>query len=83
LGDTEKAAALRRHADGRGLRIDDALIDYLLHHGRRDLPSLLASLDALDLASLEQRRPATLPLLREILQTSLNLNGKDYGSGTV
>ena len=83
LGDAEKASALRRHADGRGLRIDDALIDYLLHHGRRDLPSLLASLDALDLASLEQRRPATLPLLREILQTSLNLNGKDYGSGTV
>ena len=31
-------------------------------------------LDALDQVSLEQQRPLTLPLLREILQTSLDLN---------
>jgi len=74
LSDVEKAIALRRHGDGRGMRIDDALIDYLLHHGRRDLPSLMAVLDALDRTSLEQQRPLTLPLLREVLQTSLELN---------
>ena len=74
LSDGEKAAALRSHGAGRGMRIDAALIDYLLHHGRRDLPSLLAVLDALDQISLEQQRPLTLPLLREILQTSLELN---------
>jgi DnaA family protein len=56
------------------MRIDAALVDYLLHHGRRDLPSLLAVLDALDQISLEQQRPLTLPLLREVLQTSLELN---------
>lgn len=86
LDDAAKAAALRRHADGRGLRIDDALIGYLLHHGRRDLPSLLASLDALDRTSLEQRRPPTLPLLREMLQTSIPPTDSDdtnHGPGTV
>lgn len=75
LSDAEKAAALRSHGISRGMRIDDALIDYLLHHGRRDLPSLLAVLDVLDQTSLEKQRPVTLPLLREILQTSLELNG--------
>ena len=74
LSDADKAAALRSHGASRGMRIDDALIDYLLHHGRRDLPTLLAVLDALDQISLEQQRPLTLPLLREVLQTSLELN---------
>lgn len=74
LSDSEKAAALRSHGISRGMPIDDALIDYLLHHGRRDLPSLMAVLDALDQVSLERQRPVTLPLLREILQTTLELN---------
>ena len=39
-------------------------------HGRRDMPSLLAVLDALDRYSLEHKRPITLPLLREVLQGS-------------
>lgn len=67
LGDIEKAAALRHHATTRGMRIDDALIDYLLHHGRRDLPSLLWVLNEADQASLELKRPLTLPLLRDVL----------------
>lgn len=71
LDDAEKSAALRRHAEERGLRIDDALFAYLLAHGRRDLPSLMAVLDRLDRLTLERQRPATLPLLKEILQLSL------------
>lgn len=67
LSDTEKAAALRHHAATRGMRIDDALIDYLLHHGRRDLPSLLWMLNEADQTSLELKRPLTLPLLRGVL----------------
>ncbi len=73
LSDEDKADALKQHARARGMRIEEHLIDYLLHHGRRDLPSLLAVLDALDRASLEQQRPLTLPLLRETLQTTLDL----------
>lgn len=69
LSDSDKASALLYHAAQRGMRVDDHIIDYLLRHGRRDLPSLMAVLDALDHLSLEQQRPVTLPLLREILQT--------------
>ena len=77
LSDTDKAQALRHHAQGRGMPIDDSLIDYLLHHGRRDLPSLLAAIDMLDRVSLEQKRVPSLPLLRELMQKSLDLAGDE------
>jgi DnaA family protein len=67
LSDEEKAATLRSQASQRGLRMQDEVIDYMLRHSPRDLPSLMALLDALDRASLERRRPPTVPLLREIL----------------
>lgn len=71
LDDAQKAAALSRHALERGLRVDDGLVRYLLAHGRRDLPSLMAVLDHLDRTTLERQRPATLPLLKEALQLQL------------
>jgi DnaA family protein len=73
LSDDEKAAALQRHAIERGMLMDPGVVHYLLRHGRRDLPSLMAMLNSLDRASLEQKRPPTLPLLRELMQTSLDL----------
>ena len=74
LSDDEKAAALRRHAIERGMLMDAGVVHYLLRHGRRDLPSLMAVLNNLDRASLEQKRPPTLPLLRELMQTSFDLD---------
>lgn len=71
LNDEQKAAALQRHAQERGLKVDDGLVRYLLAHGRRDLPSLMAVLDHLDRTTLERQRPATLPLLKEALQLQL------------
>lgn len=71
LSDEEKSAALARHALQRGMRVDAGLVRYLLSHGRRDLPSLMAVLDSLDRATLEQQRPATLPLLKEVMQLQL------------
>jgi DnaA family protein len=68
LSDDEKSDALRHHALQRGMRVDDGLVHYLLRHGRRDLPSLMAVLNHLDQASLEQKRPATLPLLKEVME---------------
>jgi DnaA family protein len=73
LSDEEKSAALRRHAIERGMLMDPSVVHYLLRHGRRDLPSLMAMLNSLDRASLEQKRPPTLPLLRELMQTSFDL----------
>ncbi|HMM54441.1 MAG TPA: DnaA regulatory inactivator Hda [Candidatus Desulfobacillus sp.] len=65
--DEEKVASLIEQAGQRGLRIDDEVAGYMLRHAARDLPSLIALLDALDDASLERKRPVTLPLLRDTL----------------
>lgn len=67
LNDAEKRAALARHAESLGFRLETPVIDYLLTHAPRDMQSLLATLEALDRASLEMRRPITLPLLRQLL----------------
>lgn len=71
LRDDQKAAALAAYALQRGFRLGDDVIDYLLRHGRRDMPSLLAALAALDRQSLSSKRPITVQLLRSWLQRDL------------
>jgi DnaA family protein len=73
LSDEEKAEALHIHATQRGFTLADEVTAYLLRHGRRDLPSLLATLDALDRYSLETKRAITVPMVRELMQGSLDL----------
>jgi DnaA-homolog protein len=68
LSDEEKAAALSYHAAQRGLRLGSEVIAYVLTHCRRDMGTQIALLDALDRLSLEQKRPVTLPLLRDALR---------------
>lgn len=68
LTDAEKAEALKGHARQLGFDLPGDAADYLLKHWRRDLPSLLAAVDALDRYSLEHKRPVTVPLLRQLLQ---------------
>lgn len=70
LSDDEKARALADYATGRGFRLPPEVCDYLLTRASRDLPSLLGTLDALDRYSLETKRPVTVPLARELLQTA-------------
>jgi DnaA family protein len=67
LTDFEKAAALADRALARGFTLQPDVSQYLLTHARRDMPALLAMLDALDRYSLEAKRPVTVPLLRELL----------------
>ena len=64
LPDEGKAAVLKHAARERGIMLADDVPAYLLTHFRRDMPSLMALLDALDRFSLEQKRAVTLPLLR-------------------
>lgn len=71
LSDEEKAQALKTHAAARGMRLPDEVLDYCLRHLRRDLRTLMATLDALDEWSLTSKRPVTLPLLRQLLQVPL------------
>jgi DnaA family protein len=69
LDDAEKRAALGQHAETLGFRLEPQVADYLLNHTARDMQSLLRVMEALDRFSLETRRPITLPLLRQLLQT--------------
>jgi DnaA family protein len=65
LSDADKANALVTHAHSRGIHLPPELIHYLLAHLPRDMRTLIAALDALDLFALERKRALTLPLLRE------------------
>lgn len=71
LSDEEKALALSQHARAKGFDLSPEVMQYLLHHGRRDLPSLIAVLDALDEHSLSLHRAPSVPLLKEVLQQEL------------
>jgi DnaA family protein len=68
LDDAEKTQALQRHAADRGFQLAADVADYLLRHVRRDLPTLMNMLDALDQWSLTAKKPVTVPLLRQLLQ---------------
>jgi DnaA family protein len=68
LSDEEKAQALTQHAQSRGFALPPEVTQYLLRHGRRDLPSLMAVLDALDEHSLRLHRAPSVPLLKEVMQ---------------
>ena len=74
LSDAEKAEALQRHAAERGFRLPEDVVDYLLRHVRRDLPTLMGMLDALDEWSLAAKKPVTVALLRQLLRVSPGLN---------
>jgi len=67
LTDDAKASALKHAAHERGILLTDDVSAWLLTHYRRDMPSLMALLDALDRFSLERKRAVTLPLLRAML----------------
>lgn len=69
LSDAEKTAALREHARARALDLPEDVTVYLLKHARRDMASLIAILDSLDRYSLEKKRPVTLSLVRDALDS--------------
>lgn len=73
LTDEEKAQALTQHALSKGYSLPSEVTQYLLRHGRRDLPSLMAVLDELDKLSLRLHRAPSVPLLKQIMQTELEL----------
>ncbi|MBL8399357.1 MAG: DnaA regulatory inactivator Hda [Candidatus Accumulibacter sp.] len=70
LSDAEKLAALEEQAAQRGLALPNEALPYLIRRVPRDMRTLSALLAAIDRYSLEHKRPVTLPLLREVLQTA-------------
>jgi DnaA family protein len=68
LSDDEKIQALQEAAQARGLVLSPDVLPWLLNRFYRDMPNLMALIDALDAYSLETKRAVTLPLVRELLQ---------------
>lgn len=73
LSDQEKAEALQAHARERGMKLPTEVTDYCLRYLRRDLPTLMAVLDALDEWSLTEKKPVTVPMLKKLLQLDLGI----------
>jgi DnaA family protein len=51
----------------RNLKIDRKIYDYLFKYYSRDLTDLLAAIDQLDKASLQQKNKITIPLIKQVL----------------
>ncbi len=73
LTDEEKAQALKTHAKERGMKLPNEVVDYCLRYLRRDLPTLMAVLNALDEWSLTEKKPVTVPMLKKLLQLNLEI----------
>jgi len=69
LGDQGKELLLLREASRRGLRLDQGVASYLLHHCPRDTAGLLAIFDRIDQLAMSEQRRLTLPFVRDRLQS--------------
>jgi DnaA family protein len=68
LADAERRQVLREQAAGRGIELDEIVLDWLFAHHARDLGALLDLLDTLDRATLAAQRRVTVPFLRNLLK---------------
>lgn len=68
LDDAERMQALQLRARHRGLDLPDETASYLIKRSRRDMASLYALLDDLDLAALRAQRRLTVPFVRDVLE---------------
>lgn len=66
LDDKEKLEALRRRAHHRGFELSDEVVRYVLARYPRDMASLFALLDRIDVASIASQRRVTIPFLRAL-----------------
>jgi DnaA family protein len=70
LSDAEKAAALAAQAATRGVVLSDDVLPFMLRHLPRDMRTLSHALEALDAFALARKRPLTVPLVREWLNSA-------------
>ncbi len=67
LDEAERAAALQLRAGHRGIELPDETASFLLRRVPRDMASLYALLDRLDLEALRAQRRLTIPFVRDVL----------------
>ncbi|HLQ85423.1 MAG TPA: DnaA regulatory inactivator Hda [Salinisphaeraceae bacterium] len=73
--DADKQQLLMRRAAQRGMQLPAATAQYLLRHGSRDVPSLMALLARLDTASLAAQRRLTIPFVKQVLARQVHEKG--------
>ncbi|XOV82951.1 MAG: DnaA ATPase domain-containing protein [bacterium] len=67
LDDAAKVRLLKQRAHQRGYALQQPVLDYWLARGPRSLGALLTDLETLDKASLVNKSPVTIPLLKQVL----------------
>lgn len=67
LSDAEQISALRLHATQRGMKLPEDVAAFLLRRLPRDMHTLCAFIDQLDLASLSAQRKLTVPFVKKVL----------------
>ena len=67
LDDVDVIKALTYRAAARGLELPEDTAQFLLRRFPRDLPSMFALLDTLDVASLIEQRRLTIPFVKSVL----------------
>ncbi len=70
LSEAARCVAMRDYAVARGFTLPTEVLDYVLARAPRDLRTLRALIDMLDRRSLEEKRPITIPLARDLLQAA-------------
>ena len=67
LDEADVIKAMTYRAAARGLELPDDTAQFLLRRFPRDLPSMFALLDMLDVASLVEQRRLTIPFVKSVL----------------
>jgi len=63
LTDEERLAAIKAHAEARGLALQDAVAAFLLRHYPRNMHQLVAALERLEGSARAEQRRLTLPFV--------------------
>jgi DnaA family protein len=67
LDDVDRAHAIERLAEQRGIELGDEVVNFILRRAPRRMDELIATFDRLDRSALAQQRPLTIPLAKEVL----------------
>ena len=68
-GDEDKLQILQQRALSLHIELPDEVCSYLLKHGKRDMASLLETVEKLKDAAFAAKRKITVPLAREVLKS--------------
>lgn len=67
LDDADRIEMLQRRAQERGFALTREVAEFIVNRVRRDMPSLIALLDALERATLAEQRKLTIPFVKTML----------------